>query len=73
MQCLIIIVRGSLTAPNNTASVFQRFNVCCGNEVPVLSIAVAPLKRVFKINSWSNTYSVQRFLCFKITWTNAVT
>jgi hypothetical protein len=24
----------------------QRFNVCCGNEVPVLSIAVAPLKRL---------------------------
>jgi hypothetical protein len=41
MQCLIIIVEGSPTAPNNTASVFkQRFNVCCGNEVPVLSIAV---------------------------------
>jgi hypothetical protein len=37
MQCSIII-EGSPTAPNNTASVFkQRFNVCCGNEVPVLS------------------------------------
>jgi hypothetical protein len=49
MQCLIIIEDRQLH--QTILHLFkQRFNVCCGNEVPVLSIAVAP---TVKINSWS--------------------
>jgi hypothetical protein len=53
-----------LQQPNKTASVFkQRFNVCCGNDVPVLSIAAAPIKHLQKKKLIDQTYanSIQRF------------
>jgi hypothetical protein len=47
MQCLDYYRARDRQLHQTILHVFkQRFNVCCGNEVPVLSIAVAPLKRL---------------------------